>query len=59
MTGRSVAPVAAVGLVAAIGLVAAADPLRLRADALATTASPAGLLVLDASGATDPRLSWR
>lgn len=28
-----------------------ADPLRLRADALATTASPAGLLVLEADGA--------
>ncbi len=27
-----------------------ADPLRLRADALATTASPAGLLVLEAEG---------
>jgi hypothetical protein len=36
---------------------AAADPLRLRADALATTASPAGLLVLDASGAAQPGLS--
>lgn len=29
---------------------AAADPLRLRADALATTQSPAGLLVLEADG---------
>jgi hypothetical protein len=29
---------------------AAADPLRLRADALATTNSPAGLLVLEADG---------
>jgi hypothetical protein len=36
---------------------ALADPLRLRADALATTASPAGLLVLDASGAATPGLS--
>ena len=27
-----------------------ADPLRLRADALATTAAPAGLLVLEADG---------
>jgi flagella basal body P-ring formation protein FlgA len=36
---------------------AGADPLRLRADALATTASPAGLLVLDASGAAEPGLS--
>jgi len=34
-----------------------ADPLRLRADALATTASPAGLLVLDASGEARPGLS--
>lgn len=33
-----------------------ADPLRLRADALATTASPAGLFVLDAGGA--PRAGW-
>jgi len=32
---------------------AAADPLRLRADALTTTASPAGLLVLDAQA--EPR----
>lgn len=29
---------------------AAADPIRLRGDALATTTSPAGLLVLDADG---------
>jgi hypothetical protein len=36
---------------------AGADPLRLRADALATTAAPAGLLVLDASGAARPGLS--
>lgn len=36
---------------------AVADPLRLRADALATTASPTGLLVLDAGGATEPGLS--
>lgn len=35
----------------------AADPLRLRADALATTASPAGLLVLEADGAARPGLS--
>ncbi len=42
------------GLAIATGVVAAgsaqADPLRLRADALATTASPAGLLVLEADG---------
>jgi hypothetical protein len=43
--------------VAALAPGAAADPLRLRADALATTASPAGLLVLDASGAAQPGLS--
>jgi hypothetical protein len=36
---------------------ASAEPLRLRADALATTAAPAGLLVLDASGAAQPGLS--
>jgi hypothetical protein len=42
---------------AAVAHAAAADPLRLRADALASTASPAGLLVLDASGAAQPGLS--
>ena len=36
---------------------AAADPLRLRADALATTASPAGLLVLEADGTLRPGMS--
>lgn len=36
---------------------AAAEPLRLRGDALATTASPAGLLVLDADGKLEERLS--
>lgn len=36
---------------------AAADPLRLRADALATTAAPAGLLVLGADGALRPGLA--
>ena len=35
----------------------AADPLRLRADALATTASPAGLLVLEADGAVRSGMS--
>jgi hypothetical protein len=52
-------PVLAVALaaVAALARGAAADPLRLRADALASTASPAGLLVLDASGAAQPGLS--
>ena len=34
-----------------------ADPVRLRADALATTASPAGLLVLETDGAMQPGLS--
>ncbi len=34
-----------------------ADPVRLRADALATTASPAGLLVLESEGAMEPGLS--
>lgn len=37
-------------LVLALASDAAADPLRLRADALATTTSPAGLLVLEADG---------
>ena len=41
----------AVALTAASCARAAADPIRLRADALATTASPAGLLVLEADGA--------
>src|SRR5665647_378196 len=36
---------------AAVAMTASADPLRLRADALASTASPAGLLVLEADGA--------
>lgn len=44
-------------LLGLLGPTANADPLRLRADALATTASPAGLLVLDASGAAEPGLS--
>jgi hypothetical protein len=43
--------------IAAVAVPAAADPLRLRADALATTASPAGLLVLEADGAMRPGLS--
>ncbi len=36
---------------------AAADPIRLRGDAYATTASPAGLLVLDADGSVHERVS--
>lgn len=48
-----------VALAGAFGLVshANADPVRLRADALATTSSPAGLLVLETSGAMEPGLS--
>lgn len=42
--------VRAAALLALVGTHAAAEPLRLRADALATTASPAGLLVLEAGG---------
>ena len=38
--------------------VAAAEPLRLRADALATTASPAGLLVLEAEGSSAEAVVW-
>jgi hypothetical protein len=53
----SVLAVTATALVAGAGAAASADPLRLRADALATTASPAGLLVLEAGGATEPGLS--
>ncbi|MBL9019182.1 MAG: hypothetical protein JNL83_33645 [Myxococcales bacterium] len=48
------AALAAIPLVAAS---AAAEPLRLRGDALATTASPAGLLVLNADGKLEERLS--
>ena len=44
-------------VVVATAAAAAADPLRLRADALASTASPAGLLVLDAGGRLRPGLS--
>ena len=47
----------ALGLAALLVHAVGADPLRLRADALATTASPAGLLVRDASGAAEPGLS--
>lgn len=36
---------------------AAADPIRLRGDALATTASPAGLLVLGGDGTLEDRVS--
>jgi len=40
-----------------VGVRADASPLQLRADALATTASPAGLLTLEADGSLDRRLS--
>jgi hypothetical protein len=48
---------AALVLIAAGAATAAADPIRLRGDALATTASPAGLLVLNADGQLEERLS--
>ena len=44
-------------LLALTGSRAEADPLRLRADALATTSSPAGLLVLGGEGTATPGLS--
>lgn len=40
-----------------VGAPADAGPLQLRADALATTASPAGLVTLEAAAASDPGLS--
>lgn len=40
-----------------VAATAAADPIRLRGDALATTTSPAGLLVLNAEGSVRDRLS--
>ncbi len=43
--------------IASLTASASADPLRLRADALATTASPAGLLVLEADRAIHSGLS--
>ena len=43
--------IVAAALLALAPAAVAADPLRLRADALATTQSPAGLLVLDADAA--------
>jgi hypothetical protein len=48
---------AAILAVASTASVGAADPLRLRADALATTASPAGLLVLEADTGVGTGLS--
>lgn len=47
---------AAVATVLVLAASASADPLRLRADALATTHSPAGLLVLEADGTERPEL---
>ncbi len=43
--------------IASAASAASANPLRLRADALATTASPAGLLVLEADGAVRSGMS--
>ncbi len=43
-------------IVVAVASTASADPYRLRADALATTAAPAGLLVLD--GGARLRAGW-
>ena len=37
--------------------VAAADPIRLRADALATTSAPAGLVTVEADGNAGPNVS--
>ena len=48
---------AALTLIVTGAATAAADPIRLRGDALATTASPAGLLVLDADGKLEERIS--
>ncbi|HEU4727790.1 MAG TPA: hypothetical protein VFT22_07880 [Kofleriaceae bacterium] len=48
---------AVAALVALVAPAAAADPLRLRADALATTQSPAGLLVVDADATPTSTLS--
>ncbi|HEU0029191.1 MAG TPA: hypothetical protein VFQ53_01075 [Kofleriaceae bacterium] len=47
----------AAALLALVAAPAAADPLRLRADALATTQSPVGLLVLDADATPAELLS--
>lgn len=50
-------PAAIAAAIAAGPAAVTADPLRLRADALASTAAPAGLLVLDAAGALRRGLS--
>ncbi len=44
-------------ILAGASSVAVADPIRLRGDALATTASPAGLLVLNADGSVREQVS--
>ena len=44
-------------MLACCATTAAADPLRLRGDAFATTQSPAGLLTLQATGERDSNLS--
>ena len=46
-----------VAIVLCAGARAAADPIQLRADALATTAAPAGLVTLGADGNAGPGLS--
>lgn len=48
---------AALALIVAGTATAVADPIRLRGDAFATTAAPAGLLVLDATGKLEERIS--
>ncbi len=53
---KSAALIAIAGA-ASVAATASANPLRLRADALATTASPAGLLVLEADGAVRSGMS--
>jgi hypothetical protein len=57
MRARAASALAAAAAAAASAPPAAADPLRLRADALAGTTSPAGLLVLDTNGALRPGMS--
>ncbi len=47
----------AAALLVASSVPAAADPLRLRADALASTSSPAGLLVLEGRGGVEDDLA--
>ncbi|HET9990250.1 MAG TPA: hypothetical protein VFQ65_17085 [Kofleriaceae bacterium] len=49
--------VAALALVLAVAVRSSADPLTLRADALATTQSPAGLLMLETDGKISPTVS--